>query len=119
MEEQELARTLRENSEDPLLLRFDRQAKKVLQLDQVTAWILKYIIAEFRELSREEIMERLFPPEPLRVGREDGDAAVLYDSKRRVRLQSGEEAECFFFVNFEPHGRFHPGYPLPLITGAA
>ena len=85
----------------------------MLRLDQVAAWILKYIIPEFRELPPKEIMrDHLLPVEPLRVGREAGEAAVYYDAKRKVRLKEGETAECFFYVNFEPHGDFYPGYPL-------
>ena len=27
-------------------------------------------------------------------------------------LTEGELAECYFYVNFEPHGKFYVGYPL-------
>ena len=109
-----LAESIRDETEEAMLTRMDRQAKNLLSLDQVAAWILKHIIPEFEDLDRETIMrEHLLPVEESSAAREDGDATVFFDKWRKVRLKSGETAQCFFFVDFEPQNRFYPGYPLP------
>ena len=104
---------LRQATQEELLVRFDKHAKAVLNLDYVIARYLKYIIAEFQDLSDREIVQKhLLPPEKepeLRIG---NDAMVYYDIKRKVRLKDGSTAECFIYVNFEPHGYFYPRYPL-------
>ena len=113
-EDRNLAESIRDETEQAMLARMDRQAKNLLNLDQVTAWILKYIIPEFQDLDRETIVrEHLLPVEKRNAVREDGDATVFFDNWRKVRLKSGETAQCFFFVDFEPQNRFYPGYPLP------
>ena len=104
---------LRQAAQEELLIRLDKHAKAVLNLDFVIARFLKYIIPDFGDLTDREIVEKhLLPPEKepeLQIG---NDAMVYYDIKRKVRLKDGSTAECFIYVNFEPHGDFYPHYPL-------
>ena len=104
---------LRLAAQEEQLVRFDKHAKAVLRLDLVEARFLKYIIPDFQDKNDAEIVQNhLLPleqePEP-RIGNE---AMVYYDIKRKIRLKDGSMAECFIYVNFEPHGYFYPRYSL-------
>ena len=104
---------LKEAAAEEQLIRFDKHAKAVLSQDLVIARYLKLIIPEFRGLSDGEIVEKhLLPPETGPVMRVGEDATVYFDVRRKVRLKDGSTADCFIYVNFEPHGRFAPIYPL-------
>ncbi len=110
---------------------YDAACKKVLAEKIILAWIMKYTVKEYEDISVSEIAEKYIIDEPkiagvsvlpdetnstkiLGVGVEDitvTEGTVTYDIQFRVLLPKSEEV-VQMIINVEAQNDFNPGYPL-------
>lgn len=112
---------------DDLDLRYDAVCKQVLSEKGILSYILKYCVAEYRDLERSEI-ERyitgapkigkvLVEPDGTRIENEQtedkspSEGTVTYDIRFTATAPS-DGTEIELIINIEAQNKYNPGYPL-------
>ena len=115
-------------------IQYDAQCKRVLANRVILAWILKYTVKEFKNMSIRQIKKcigndihisrvRVSPgktntPEPERIVGEDGadkipgEGDIYFDIRFSVYLPKKRE-KVKMIVNVEAQKDFYPGYAIP------
>lgn len=108
-------------------LRYDAACKQVLAEKEILAYILKYCVAEYKDLERSEIKkyiqgrpqisETVVEDDDLRIESERtedrslAEGTVYYDIRFTATAPAGD-GEIELIINVEAQNRYNPGYPL-------